>query len=92
VPQINSRLAIGLVKTYGLEKEGPLNHLLNQNKENIKDMPDNIDHSTFVFRNTTVDKFLKNMEAKNKPGKKREKSFEGPFGTGFKTKEPKTTA
>ena len=55
-------------------------------------MPDNIDHSTFVFRNTTVDKFLKNMKAKNKPGNKREKSFEGPMGTGFKTEKPKTTA
>lgn len=55
-------------------------------------MPDNIDHSTFVFRDTTVDKFLKNMKAKNKPGKKRKDTFEGPFGTGFKTKEPKTTA
>ena len=44
-------------------------------------MPDNIDHSTFVFRDTTVDKFIKNMEAKNKPGKKRKNTFEGPFGT-----------
>jgi hypothetical protein len=51
-----------------------------------------IDPSTFLFRNTTVEKFLKNMDAKNKPGKKREKTFEGPFGTGFKTKKPKTTA
>ena len=52
----------------------------------------NIDPSTFLFRNTTVEKFLKNMDAKNKPGKKREKTFEGPMGTGFKTKKPKTTA
>ena len=51
-----------------------------------------IDPSTFLFRDTTVEKFLKNMDAKNKPGKKREKTFEGPFGTGFKTKKPKTTA
>ena len=33
----------------------------------------NIDPSTFVFRDTTVEKFLKNMDAKNKPGKKRKK-------------------
>jgi len=51
-----------------------------------------IDPSTFIFRDTTVEKFLKNMESKNKPGKKREKTFEGPMGTGFKTKKPKTTA
>lgn len=51
-----------------------------------------IDPSTFLFRDTTVEKFLKNMEAKNKPGEKRAKTFEGPMGTGFKTKKPKTTA
>tara|TARA_B100000085_G_scaffold163885_1_gene149016 strand:- start:24536 stop:24706 length:171 start_codon:yes stop_codon:yes gene_type:complete len=51
-----------------------------------------IDPSTFLFRNTVVEKFLKNMEAKNKPGKKRKKSFEGPMGTGFVTNKPKTTA
>ena len=51
-----------------------------------------IDPSTFIFRDTTVEKFLNNMKAKDKPGKKRENSFEGPFGTGFKTKKPKTTA
>jgi hypothetical protein len=32
------------------------------------------------------------MDAKNKPGKKRKKPFEGTMGTGFKTKKPKTTA
>ena len=63
-------------------------NLLKENKMAKK----NIDPSTFLFRNTTVEKFLKNMDAKNKPGKKRENSFEGPMGTGFKTKKPKTTA
>jgi hypothetical protein len=92
VQKTSYQLVTGLVKTYGLEKEGPLNHLLNQNKENTKDMPDNIDYNTFAFRDTTVEKFLNNMKAKNKPGKKRENSFEGPFGTGFVTKKPKTTA
>jgi len=36
LPKTNYRLVIGLVKTYGLVKEGPQNHLLNQDKENIK--------------------------------------------------------
>lgn len=90
--QISLRQDIGLVKIYGLEKEGPLNHLLNQNEENIKDMPDNIDYNTFVFRNTTVEKFLKNMKAKQLPGKKRKVGTPGDAGTTFVTKKPKTTA
>lgn len=52
----------------------------------------NIDPNTFLFRNTTVEKFLKNMEAKNKPGKKRKVGTPGAAGTTFITKKPKTTA
>tara|TARA_S200002703_G_scaffold138365_1_gene128536 strand:+ start:48 stop:215 length:168 start_codon:yes stop_codon:yes gene_type:complete len=55
-------------------------------------MPDKIDHNTFVFRNTTVDKFLKNMDAKNKPGKKRKVGTPGAAGTTFVTKKPKVKA
>jgi hypothetical protein len=36
VQQTSLQLVIGLVKTYGLAKEGPQNHLQNQDKENIK--------------------------------------------------------
>ena len=48
--------------------------------------------STLLFRDTSVEKFLKDIDAKTKPGDKRKKTFEGPMGKGFKTKKPKTTA
>tara|TARA_R110001592_G_scaffold35898_3_gene121585 strand:+ start:1273 stop:1443 length:171 start_codon:yes stop_codon:yes gene_type:complete len=51
-----------------------------------------IDPSTFLFRDTTVEKFLNNMKAKTQPPSNKRKTFEGPFGTGFVTKKPKTTA
>ena len=46
-----------------------------------------IDPSTFVFRNTTVGKFLKNMEAKNKPSEKKPKTT----GIAEIYKKPKAT-
>ena len=74
------------------------NHFELKDGKNVKQKKNNkmkkkpIDPSTFLFRDTTVEKFLNNMKAKTQPPSNKRKTFEGPFGTGFVTKKPKTTA
>lgn len=63
-------------------------------------MPDKIDMNTFAFRNTAVERLYNKVNAMNakKPDvnkAKREKTFEGPMGTGFtkdKKDKPEITA
>jgi len=95
---ISLLLGIGRVKIYGLEKEGPQNLLLNQNKENINDMTDKkkykpiVDPNSFAFRNTTVGMFHDKINAPKKyPVMSPSKEYvgEGPFGSMFKRKKKK---
>lgn len=70
-------------------------------------MEEEFDYNSFAFRNTTVDKFYKNVQKMNAPkasikkemhkipdpnSPKRQTSGEGAAGTVFKTKKPEVKA
>jgi hypothetical protein len=61
-------------------------------------MEEEFDYNSFAFRNTTVDKFYKNVKKMNAPkmpnvnSLKRQTSGEGAAGTVFKTKKPEIKA
>lgn len=61
-------------------------------------MEEEFDYNSFAFRNTTVDKFYKNVQKMNAPkmpnvnSPKRQTSGEGAAGTVFKTKKPEIKA
>jgi len=96
-------LGIGRVKIYGLEKEGPQNHLLLIDEVNINIMDpykrqsikqrvkrDQKKYDSIPFRNRDIDTLSGKKPKINKA--KRKVGQPGAHGTTFVTKEPVTKA